>query len=139
MPLGRVYQAPAVPVPRNTPVYKPNGLKAVTNAELVVTGKAVRPPKAKSPSPVPSKNGGKAPARKSVTKKKVQVTSARSKKEEDEAPRTVINGDVSKTREPGNGSCSNGKEWSPSSRNSDSDNEENNTHIFQAPVPLISC
>jgi len=52
MPLGRIYQAPAVAtVARNTPVYGYNGLKSVNNSDLVITGKAVRSKNSKSPSP----------------------------------------------------------------------------------------
>jgi len=52
MPLGRIYQAPAVAtVSRNTPVYGYNGLKSVNNSDLVITGKAVRSKNSKSPSP----------------------------------------------------------------------------------------
>ena len=59
MPLGRVYQAPPVvaAVPRNTPIYGINGLKSVSNSDLVITGRAVRSKqsKSKSPSPAPGK------------------------------------------------------------------------------------
>jgi len=52
MPLGRIYQAPAVAtVSRSTPVYGFNGLKSVNNSDLVITGKAVRSKNSKSPSP----------------------------------------------------------------------------------------
>jgi len=55
MPLGRIYQAPAVAtVSRNTPVYGYNGLKAVNNSDLVITGRAVRSKSSKSPSPASS-------------------------------------------------------------------------------------
>lgn len=54
MPVGRVYQAPSTgtSVARNTPVFGYNGIKSVSNSELVVTGKAVRSKNSsKSPSP----------------------------------------------------------------------------------------
>ena len=54
MPVGRVYQAPSTgsTVARNTPVFGYNGIKSVSNSELVVTGKAVRSKNSsKSPSP----------------------------------------------------------------------------------------
>ena len=50
MPLGRLYQAPTT-VARNTPVFGYNGLKSVSNSDLVITGQAVRAKKSKSPSP----------------------------------------------------------------------------------------
>ena len=50
MPLGRIYQAPTT-VARNTPVFGYNGLKSVSNSDLVITGQAVRNKKSKSPSP----------------------------------------------------------------------------------------
>ena len=62
MPVGRVYQAPAVanPVSRNPQVFGCNGLKSVSNSDLVITGKAVRSKKSKSKSPSPpSKTPGR--------------------------------------------------------------------------------
>lgn len=58
MPVGRVYQAPTTlnTVSRNTPVYGFNGIKTVSNTDLVITGKAVRSTKSKSKSPSPSLN-----------------------------------------------------------------------------------
>ena len=50
MPLGRLYQAPTT-VARNAPVFGYNGLKSVSNSDLVITGQAVRNKKSKSPSP----------------------------------------------------------------------------------------
>jgi len=41
-------------VSRNTPVYGYNGLKAVNNSDLVITGRAVRSKSSKSPSPASS-------------------------------------------------------------------------------------
>jgi hypothetical protein len=60
MPVGRIYQAPALTVPRQTPVYGFNGIKAAAvvasatvnhNPELIITGRSVRN-KSKSPSPL---------------------------------------------------------------------------------------
>ena len=51
MPVGRVYQAPATTgatVARNVPVFGYNGLKSVSNTDLVITGKAVAKKKSKS-------------------------------------------------------------------------------------------
>ena len=58
MPVGRVYQAPTTlnTVSRNTPVYGFNGIKTVSNSDLVITGKAVRSTKSKSKSPSPALN-----------------------------------------------------------------------------------
>jgi len=56
MPLGRIYQAPTT-VARNTPVFGYNGLKSVSNSDLVITGQAVRSKKSKSPSPGGGANG----------------------------------------------------------------------------------
>ena len=58
MPVGRVYQAPTTlnTVSRNTPVYGFNGIKTVSNSDLVITGKAVRSTKSKSKSPSPAPN-----------------------------------------------------------------------------------
>ena len=56
MPLGRLYQAPTT-VARNTPVFGYNGLKSVSNSDLVITGQAVRAKKSKSPSPGAGANG----------------------------------------------------------------------------------
>ena len=58
MPVGRVYQAPTTlnTVARNTPVYGFNGIKTVSNSDLVITGKAVRSTKSKSKSPSPGPN-----------------------------------------------------------------------------------
>ena len=56
MPLGRLYQAPTT-VARNTPVFGYNGLKSVSNSDLVITGQAVRAKKSKSPSPGGVNNG----------------------------------------------------------------------------------
>ena len=59
MPLGRIYQAPTT-VARNTPVFGYNGLKSVSNSDLVITGQAVRAKKSKSPSPSGANNGSSA-------------------------------------------------------------------------------
>ena len=65
MPVGRIYQAPALTVPRQTPVYGFNGIKAAAvvasatisyNPELMVTGRSVRNNKSKSPSPLLNNN-----------------------------------------------------------------------------------
>ena len=56
MPLGRLYQAPTT-VARNTPVFGYNGLKSVSNSDLVITGQAVRAKKSKSPSPGGASSG----------------------------------------------------------------------------------
>ena len=65
MPVGRIYQAPALTVPRQTPVYGFNGIKAAAvvasatisyNPELMVTGRSVRNQKSKSPSPLLNNN-----------------------------------------------------------------------------------
>ena len=55
MPVGRIYQAPAVAntIKRNPPVFGMTGLKSVSNSDLVITGKAVRSNKSKSKSPSP--------------------------------------------------------------------------------------
>merc|ERR1711962_1052130 len=60
MPVGRVYQAPPATVPRNAPVFGYNGLKSVSNSDLVITGQAVRAKKSKSPSPSGANNGSSA-------------------------------------------------------------------------------
>jgi hypothetical protein len=65
MPVGRIYQAPALTVPRQTPVYGFNGIKAAAvvasatvshNPELIITGRSVRNNKSKSPSPLLNNN-----------------------------------------------------------------------------------
>ena len=58
--MGRLYQAPALTVPRQTPVYGFNGIKAAAvvasatinhNPDLVVSGRSLPRSKSKSPSP----------------------------------------------------------------------------------------
>ena len=78
MPVGRIYQAPTT-VPRNTPVFGYNGLKSVSNSDLVITGKAVRSKKSKSKSPSP-------PTRTLSTSTKLLSTSNRNLNRKSKSP-----------------------------------------------------
>jgi len=139
MPLGRIYQPPAVP--RNTPVYRYNGVKAANTSQLVVTGKAVRPLKSKSPSPeVPSKVANKQfIARKAPLKKKTLINTANNGSSErvvednfslKDIDSVLVNGHSSEenggngvnTR---NGQSHESKEWSPCNNNNDTENNNN--------------
>ena len=72
MPVGRVYQAPSTggaTVARNTPVFGYNGIKSVSNSDLVITGKSVRSKtNSKSPSP-PVKTVTKVSSNKNLSRK----------------------------------------------------------------------
>jgi len=111
MPLGRIYQAPAVAtVARNTPVYGYNGLKSVNNSDLVITGKAVRSKNSKSPSPS------------SKTSSKPKVSNEKSSSLSTSTTRTVSR----KSPSPGKSVKQNTAKTIKSKREKEQDNKVNN-------------